>query len=70
MNAKVWAVIVAGIVVLTMVQVGFLGPDPPKYIRGEHGSKCYVEGSEHKNINLETALYFNSLELCQKDLKH
>lgn len=64
---KFLSLFIAGVVILILSGVGYLAIQPPKYIRGEYGTKCYVEGNEHKNI--KKPLKFNSIEKCQGSLK-
>ena len=37
------------------------------YLRGEYGEKCYVKGSEHKNITYP--IYYDSWEDCLASLQ-
>jgi hypothetical protein len=39
--------------------------DTSEWIKGKYGKHCYVVGEQHENINMDTALYFNSLTDCQ-----
>jgi len=66
MTRKILSTIIAGVVIIILSGVGYLATKPPKYIRGQFGTKCYIEGNEHGNIAIP--LEFNSLEECQNDL--
>lgn len=62
-------VIVFVIVALVIIALSYLGYtlDMTRFVRGEFGKKCYIEGQEHKNI--KKPLFFNSIDLCTESLK-
>ena len=39
-----------------------------QYLRGQHGEKCYITGEQHGNINIQRAMYFDTLQECLDSL--
>jgi len=64
------SLLIAGAVIILLSGLAYIANQPRRYLHGEDGTKCYIEGQEHGNIDLETALYFNSIEECETSLKN
>lgn len=58
--------VIIAAVILGLVAFSISATSNNNFVRGKHGSKCYMEGTEHGNIRMP--IYFETLEECLKSL--
>lgn len=61
---------VSSVVVLVFILLGLFwavnAQNDLEWVHGKYGEKCYIKGTEHKNIKYP--VYFDSYEECELDL--